>query len=267
MTISEDLRGTVTEILRATTAIGNDVHDYANRALRVVEPASIALVILLLAEKARRILRAVEALSDRGLDDQIGTLARSALETAIDVEYLSADTTRRIKRRDVLLDVAYKAELFMTHHVVLGVRLFPDSVAPKIMEAAGQLRTKRGLPASHPYWHCSTTKLICEELKQRADRVPPGNVGQSYDIFSFLSTFVHSHPHDAMYLVESDGRVQLSDRYEDLMPLTTAITCCLDIFVQAGVRLDRDVAPNAPELIGNLTDVLRALLQHRATGP
>jgi len=124
-----DVSGTIRDVHALAQGLGRDIHESANRALGGTPSAPVAVVTLMLAEKARRILDAVGTWPKGALTIR-SALARSALEISIDTQYLNADTTRRWDGRDVPLDVAYKAELFMTHHVILGARLFPDRVDP-----------------------------------------------------------------------------------------------------------------------------------------
>ena len=261
MSDSQQLRASISKVIASAREAGDDLHDYANLALRVTSPAPATIATLILSEKARRLLHAVELLSNNSLDDQIATLARSSLEGAIDVQYLSADTTRRIKRRGVVLDVNYKANLFISHHEILGERLFPGRVDRLALEEAVQLRMARGLPGRSAYWHCSSTKLICEELKGRPDRAPPRLIEQHYDLFAHLSSFVHPHPHDRVYLASSQGGLQLTVGHDDLVPVTAAIVSCLDVFTHAAVRLKYDQA--ADSAITLMESVNRLLLEAR----
>ena len=272
MSTENELRARVINVLDQSIAIGHDLHDYTNRALQVVDPALIALSIIMLGERAWRAMRAIRAMIDTNLDDQVGVLARSVVEGALEMDYLTTNTTRRTRGAAISLPVEVKAQLFLTHYEIARARFLgePPLPLPPALVEARRLRSDLHLPTSSAHWHCSTTRTICEELKARPDMVgAPLAVDRQYSAFAHLSTYAHAHPHDTVYFGDPSkhgGHLWLRMGFHDLGNAALAAASGLHALTLWGVRVDRKIGLGAGQLVQELTNVLLDLKQHRRSG-
>ena len=165
--------------------------------------------IMLLGGKTLTAIEALRHLLPVGIDDQLGVIGRSQVETAIELLYLQTETVRPQRKAcgpDIVLTPRIKGELFTSHYPIHAHRLFGRLAAeadPELRRSQGVRRDLR-LAEHAPFWHCGGATSPLKELEAALGIDAEGLVLLKVS-YQHLSAFTHPHPHLNKYLNTSSG--------------------------------------------------------------
>lgn len=166
------------------------------------EPATTVRGVILIGVRGRRLMLGARLLAEKRLDDLVANLARSLVDSAIEVDYLVNPSTYNVKKRRVTLTPEDKAKLFESQRFLLLDMKKSDLMSAEqraYQSAAIELRKNLGVPIAHT-WHGRTTRALLDDLMAQADEGERAGVDGLAQAFRLTSFFEHNNANPSFYI-------------------------------------------------------------------